>query len=303
MVDDIASGDLAFVDGIVGKHRGLHRVGGICRATTVFRLVANDAAVVGIRDVAVGQRLPSAIDFNFPTTRALVGVTPIHGWGRQVESLASANACRRNDGTHNGDVVHRHLNGSAIGRAAIVFGIIADPIAVAGILHIVVVEGVVGAALRGRNLPALAGNRRTVVLYRGRGEAETATGADSCWRGRRGNRGRIVHVDLHRIADVVAAVVAHLVMEVPVVVGGRYVQRAERLVGAVRGLADFPSASAVAIVGRNDDLQIIASADGGRGLQRPRDFGGNVHCQLSGRGAIDKTTTAFHHVADVPAIA
>ena len=277
-------------------------IGRIGRAATIDSFVADTAAIVGKRDVVVIQGLPHAINLYLPTPRALVDMAPGDLRRGQGKGLTSTNTSRSGDSSHQRLIVYCHLHCGAISHATVVFGEVANPIIVVGVWHIVIVESVITAVLRSSNLPTLVGDGRAMVLYGGRGQVKTTASADGRRRGRSGNGGRVVHMDLNRIADIAATVVAHLIMQVPVVISNRDIVDAEWLVGAVLRLAGLPSARTVAVVGRRRHVEVFTGTNRIKRGQRPSDIRSNVHNQLAGGRAIDKTAAAFHHVADVPAV-
>ena len=109
-------------------------------------------------------------------------------------------------------------------------------------------------------------------------------------------------MDLHRITERIATVIADLVMQIPVVVGRRNIVDVERLVGAVLSLADLPCTCTRTVKGRSCHLEVIAGTDGFGSHQHTYIGRRHIHGQLTGRLTIDSSTTTFNLIADIPTV-
>ena len=220
----------------------------------------------------------------------------------QRKGLTRTNASRSRDRAYHRFVVHRYLNSRTVSHTAIILSVIANPITIVGIRHIIVVEGVISAVLCGCYLPSRISYGRSVGLNRRCGEVETVACANGLRRGRCGNRRSVIHMDLDRIADIAATIIAHFIMQVPVVISRWNILWIKGLISTILRLTDFPRARTITGISRNCDLKVITITNCRWSLQSTRDIGCNIHHQLTFGCTIDGAATAFHHVTDVPAV-
>ena len=300
MVDGITSGYLAFVDSVSGINGQLGNVRRIGSAATIDSFITDVAAVVAIRDIAVVQRLPHAIDLYLPTTRALIDMAPGDLRGCQAERLSCTDARWSGNIAHGRLIVDSDCYGRTISQITVVFSEITNLASIVFIRDVVIVQALPAAV--DLNLPSMVGNRCPVVLNVRCRKGETTAGTDGCRSRHIADDRCIVDMDLHGIAGIITAFVAHLVTQIPIVISSRNVVEDEGLIGAIGGLANLPSTNAVAIVCWRGEVQVVARTDGSRGLQHPCHIRSNIDYQLTCWRAINRATATLHHIADIPSI-
>ena len=293
-------------DGLVGWlggiHRNLNQVGRIAGATAINGLITYVASVIGERDVTIIQGLPHSIDLDFPATCALVDMPPIHLRHSQIERLSCTDARWSSNIADNRFIVHRNLDTCAIRLSTLILSKITNPIAIVAIGHIIVVESTICPILLSRYLPTLVCDSCSIVLNGWRGQAKASACTDCLWRSRCGNCRCVIHMDLNIIADIIATLVAHFIMYIPVVVGSWNILNAKGLESTIRALRNFPRSRSCSVVSWCGHIQIASGANGWRSLQCSRDIGRDIHCQLTRWVAIYITTTTLYHITNIPTI-